>query len=221
MPEKENQDGHQGIRINAELGCEIFLQVQGFKKRLSSYLVGIIPGSNLIIKTPPLADVQDVLTDGSSVVLRYVHLGQVYGFRSTILRSIIQPSRVTFLSYPDNIEKINLRKIPRVSCYIPATVEYQEITVKGVVMNISRGGVKFTTRELEDLETKQIPAEDQIKISFPILGIEGVKEFQGKVRNKSYDNTEISLGIEFLNIGEDILNLIDEYIKEVKEYEEK
>ncbi len=221
MPGKENPTENQGIRINAELGCEIFIQIKGLKERLSSYLVGIIPGVNLIIKTPQLADIQELLADGSYVVLRYVHLGQIYGFRSKVMRSIISPSRLTFLSYPDNIEKINLRKNARVSCYIPATLTYTDAKIKGVTTNISQSGIKFTTRSIEGLKTNQLPAEDNIMISFPVLGKEGVQEFQGRIRNKSYADKEISLGIEFMKIEKDLSDMINDYIKKVKEYEGK
>jgi len=220
MPEKETLSEHQEIRINAELGCELFIQVQGLKERLSSYLAGIIPETYLIMKTPQLVDVREVLADGTPVVLRYVHWGQVYGFRSIVVRSIISPSKLTFLTYPDNIEKINLRKTPRVSCYIPASINYKGAKTNGVITNISRNGIKFTTRSLEELEANQIPILEDIKISFSVLGIEGIQDFQGKVRNRNHDSKKISLGIEFLQINENIVSLIDDYIKEVKEYEE-
>jgi c-di-GMP-binding flagellar brake protein YcgR len=112
--------------LNVELGCKLFVQIEGVKERLSSFLIGMMPKSYLIIHTPALTGIEYILLEGREVVLRYVYLGEIYGFHSTVLRSITSPSKITFLSYPQKIEKINLRKEPRIRCFIPASLHHEQ-----------------------------------------------------------------------------------------------
>ena len=59
---------------------------------------------------------------------------------------------MTYLSYPDVVDKIEYRDSPRVSSYIPASLLYKKIEVKGIVTDISVAGCKFRTDSIDQLE---------------------------------------------------------------------
>ncbi len=105
MPTEVKLDKDQGARLNIELGCQVSIQVEGMKERLTSYLVGMLINSYLIIKTPSIVGIGDLFPTGGSVVVRYIYLGEVFGFRSTVLGSTTLPFKIIFLSYPEAIEK--------------------------------------------------------------------------------------------------------------------
>ena len=213
-------DQDQGARLNIELGCQLSIQVEEMKERLTSYLVGMLINSYLIIKTPSIVGIKDLLTKGSSVVVRYIYLGEVFGFRSTVLGSTTSPFKIIFLSYPKIIEIINLRQKPRISCCIPASLNYKNSELKGIIENINSGGCKFTTQDAEHPKAQQIWVEDNIQISFPLFGLEGIKECNGIIRNKNCGGKRIELGIEFEKMDSEISNMIDSYVEKVKKHVE-
>lgn len=221
MPTEVKLDKDQGARLNIELGCQVSIQVEGMEERLTSYLVGMLLNTYLIIETPSIIGIGDLLPKGSPVVVRYLYLGEVFGFCSTVLGSTTLPFKIIFLSYPEVIEKINLRKKPRISCSIPASLNYRDLEIKGIIENINSGGCKFTTtQDAEDPEIQQISIEDDIQLFFPLFGLEGIKEFHGIVRNNNCDSKRIELGIEFKKLDVEISNMIDSYVEKVKEHME-
>lgn len=220
MPTEVKLDKDQGARLNIELGCQVSIQIEGMRGRLTSYLVGMLINSYLIIETPSIALIGSLLPVGKSVVVRYLYLGEVFGFHSTVLGYITSPFKVIFLSYPEAIEKISLRKKPRISCYIPASLSYRDLELQGIIENINSGGCKFTTQDVERPEAQQISIEDEIQLSFPLFGLEGIKEFHGIIRNKNCDSKRIELGVEFDKMDVEIFNMIDSYVEKVKEHVE-
>jgi len=218
MSQEEKQKDKKEIPLNIELGCKLFIQIEGIKERLSSALVGMASRSYLIVRTPVMTGIEYMMKEGCPVVIRYVHLGEVYGFQSVVLRSITHPSRITFISFPDQIEKINLRKKPRIGCFIPASLSDGKSSLKGVIKNLSTEGIKFTIKILEDAAEKNIKVGNDIAVNFPLLGIEGIQEINGKIRNKNQNENEMDFGIEFYKKDARTIEMIDSYIKQVMEY---
>ena len=66
-----------------------------------------------------------------------------------------------------------------------------------------------------------IKVDDQVGLSFPLLGIDGIQKFQGKIKNMKVDAENLSLGIQFINIDADIAEKIDGYVKDVLDYQGK
>lgn len=216
----EESKTKKNLSLNIELGCKLSIQLEGVKERLSSFLIGMEPKSYLIIKTPLRGSSEYLVSEGSDLIIRYVHFGEVYGFHATALLSIKNPTTITFLSYPQRIEKINLRKNPRITSLIPAYLYHKEDKLNGVIKNLSTQGIKFTTKTIENSILKDILIGDEISISFPLPGIDGNQELKGKIRNKSRnnDNEESGFGIEFDNRNAETIGLINTYITKVKEY---
>ena len=205
--------------MNIELGCQIFIQIEGVRDRLSSYLVGMVPDKYLIVNSPSILGIQNVLYDGVPVVLRYVHLGEVFGFSSKVLHSITKPSKVTFIAYPAIIERMSLRKNQRVNCYIPASMNYKSLQLEGMILNISHSGCNFVLKNIEDQVVRYIQPQEFVELQFPVLGMEGVQSFKGTIKNTSQDSKGIGLGIKFEDLDNKIADMIDAYVTRAIDYE--
>jgi len=213
---KKNQSAH----LNIELSSDLFLSIKGVKGIFPSYLIGVKPDAFIIIKTPTIISSEDLLLEGTSLVVRYTHLGDVYRFNTSILGESEDPFKVTFLSYPDMVEKIEYRESPRVSSYIPAALIYKKIEVKGIVTDISVAGCKFRTDSIDQMEDLLIKKEGDVTLHFPVLGLDGIREFKGKIKKVAFDN-DLALGIGFRKIADDFRNVIESYIESTIEYRAK
>ena len=207
------------MRLNVEIGGQLMLQVEGIEARVKSFLVGMEPNGYLIVRVPSIHEVENQLSEGGELIVRYLYSGNVYGFQSKVLGSITKPHPLTFLSYPENVETSNLRSRARINCYIPASAVVHKNMFSGMVTDISTKGVRFTARVLNRPDQQQMKLGDNSKLSFSIPGMGGMHDFQGEIRNIMQGKQRISMGIEFKGMDEEIVDKIDAYIRMAMEYE--
>ena len=106
MVKKKKLKKNQSTHLNIDLSSDLFLSIKGTKGIFPSYLIGMKPDAFIIIKTPTIISSENLLPEGASLIIRYTHLGDVYRFNTSILGESQDPFKVTFLSYPGLVEKI-------------------------------------------------------------------------------------------------------------------
>jgi c-di-GMP-binding flagellar brake protein YcgR len=212
------KQGDQRLAIG--LGKELFVQVIGMEERFNAFLIGMEPPKYLIIHMQTPSKLWKSLDKGSQLVVRYLHSGNIYGFQTKLIGSITNPFRLIFLSYPEEIEAHNLRNTERISSYIPATAVVNDEEVRGIITDLSTGGARFTIATgAASLQGKVNIGED-ITVSFPLLGIEGMQRCRGKIKRLDGDMEKISFGIQFIGVDSIIESKIDAYVKDVLEYQD-
>ncbi len=219
MARKRKLKKNQSRQVNIDLAADLFLKIKGVKGFFPSYLIGMKPEAFLIIKSPTILSSENLISEGTSLVVRYKHLGDIYRFGATILGTNEEPFRVTYLSYPDVVEKIEYRNSPRINSYIPASLSYKKIGVKGIVTDISVAGCKFRTNSIEQLEELLNKKEGDVTLHFPVLGLDGIREFQGRIKKVTFDN-DLALGIGFSEVDDDYRDIITSWVESTKEYKQ-
>ncbi len=220
MPRKKKLKKNQSTHLYIDISSDLFLTIKGIKGIFPSYLIGMKPDVFLIIKTPTIISNEDLLSKGSSLMVRYTHLGDIYKFNTSILGENKEPFKVTYLSFPDVVDKIEYRDSPRVSSYIPASLLFKNIEVKGIISDISVAGCKFRTDSIDQLENLLIKKEGDVTLKFPVLGLDGIREFKGKIKKVAFEN-DLALGIGFIEIQKDARDIIASYIESSLEYRGK
>ena len=76
MARKKKLKKNQSTHLHIEISSGLFLSIKGIKGIFPSYLIG--PDAFLIIKTPTIISNKDLLTKGTSLMVRYTHLGDIY-----------------------------------------------------------------------------------------------------------------------------------------------
>lgn len=202
-----------GIPFNIELGCPLFIQANSLNQRIPTFLIGVIPQAGLIIKTPYLQNVENAILPGEEIVLRYVFMGEVFGFKSKIMTSIGFPFRLTFIAYPAKIEKMSLRKKKRILCNIPASIAmngYDEL--KGVMIDMSSNGFLFSARMFDEDTPPPLSLNCPVEIFMPLMGIEGRTKLEGIIRNIRRNDNGLQLGIALTNLSDDISVMLEKYV---------
>lgn len=210
-----------GIRLNIDMGSRIRFHLEGVKEPIPGTLVGMEPREYLIIKPNLPAELSGEVTRGTPLSVRYLSLGNEYGFTATILEQITSPDRLLFVSYPDTVENIDIRKSSRVSCFIPATALLEGRKLKGTITDISRGGCRFIIRLPATLQPRQIRLIDELTLKFPLMGIEGTQLVTCRVRNTSIDRERIAMGMEFVTADASLTHSIETYIAHVVEIQKE
>lgn len=210
----------QSTSFSASLGTEVSIQLVDSEGRFKSILVGMQPDQYLIVQFPAASSVSQSLHDGMDLILRYVHFGSVYGCIVTLRGLIRKPLPLLFLTYPTQIQRIELRKVQRVACLIPATIMRSRGKRSGMIRDISTGGVLFCTKTAQETGMGSFKVGESILVSFPLLGMDGLQEFPGKVRRVTEDREKLRLGIEFEEYSPDIREKIELYIVKTTDYQE-
>ncbi len=207
----------EGMRLSIEVGTPLTLEVEGIEARINCNLIGIKPDHYLIVDIPP-SGIGAELFEAGQITVRYLFFGNIYGFRTIVLKAITEPSRLMFLSYPESVASHNLRNKDRVRCYIPAKAVVYETELKGVILDLSSDGCKFAMIVSENEAALVIARGDEITLFLPLLGKEGTVTFQAVVRHVINDDERIIFGVQFEQILDEVRAEIDEYIDKVKRF---
>jgi len=204
--------------LHIDLGCPLFIEFKGVKERQKSNLVGMVPGAYLIVTKPQMVGVRNLLEQEPGILVRYLYMGEVFGFRAEVVGVVTVPYALMFLSYPVMVERINLRRAARVACHLPATLSVKDMDAEGMIVDISGGGCRFTIKADMPELARHIYVGAFALLAFPLLGTEGRCQVQGLIRNVSEDLHKMSLGIQFQAVDKEIRERIENYIQRVQEF---
>jgi len=206
----------QSVHLKLDIGSDLFLQFKDREEYFPSYLIGLKPDAYIIIKTPAVLGKEYGVTKERQIVLKYKYLGELFRFNASIIESLNKPFKITFITYPEQIEKIEFRDSPRVFCPIPATLYYKDNEVQGAVTNISIGGCGFKTKDIKFEDLILIKIDEKVTLHFALLGLEKIKELRGTVKRIGFDSG-IILGIDFKEIDTEFSDMIASYIETTSE----
>ena len=182
------------------VGSEIQLVDPESKVRMQSRLIGWGENECLMLEQPRRGDNAVQLAKGATVVGRGLYEGQIWGFRSTVLFQALQPFRILFLSYPEEIEELSLRKSPRIHTKLEVVLtvrkhEFEKLkddpnAPRGVIKNISMDGCSISC-------PFRIEVDMPVFISGELPNGKVMENILGFVRNVSQDHKENIYGIQF------------------------
>ena len=213
MTEEQGPEKSQRLKIHFELGTVLYIEQGRDGERLQSTVVGVMPQSCLIVKLPAIVGIDNPLAKDRPIEVRYVDDGEILGFETTVLGSISSPFPLTFLSFPRGLRKTSERRHARIDCYIPATLKYDVFSKSGVIFDISVGGCRLKLRDISDVDASELGVGREVILYFPLLGLQGVRECSGIVRNITLDSEGISIGVEFDTVEPELVDMIETYTK--------
>jgi hypothetical protein len=208
-----------GKRISLELGLPVQLRLDGIGYPLQSSFVGMEADEYLVIKAPPqYTSLKYKMVPGVDIVLRYLHLGTVFGFQTKLIEAIIKPARLLFLEYPKIIEHHDLRQSKRANSLFPAIIKIKDNTNHGVIIDISKHGCRCHILQNRDEHLPPVQINDLMSLSCKFPGIEGDHEILGIIRNLKRSRKELIIGMQFTQIEAELHEQIIKYIYAVEDY---
>jgi len=206
--------------FDARVGGKVVIELQGVGGRFTTAFVGWEKGRYVQIKLPPKLDLLDHIYTDKPVIVRYLHVGgEVHAFKTVIQTVIHSPYRIIFLDFPSQVETINLRKVERVDCFIPAKFTVGDIQAPGYVLNLSQGGTRVSIdRGSHGLREKIVP-EAAISCAFRLpAAADQDLTAEGVIKKIFQDRDKHIFSVEFSVIGKDAQKSIQVYIDEIHEY---
>lgn len=203
------------IRLTA--GLDVMVQLEQLPQRLRSSVIGLEAGKYIIVRSPNTSSFNRRMRVGMKMKVTYLYDGNAFGFQSTVLSHIQTPGNLIFLQYPDRVERIELRREHRLTCYLPAMVMAEGLECKGFITNISPGGCQFSGRT-DDLKDFVLSEGSELQIDFQFIGLRGDQSLHGIVRNLQQNPEITGLGLQFKDIDPAVEEKIRDYVREVLKF---
>jgi len=130
--------------LDIPIGMTLQAQITNDDARFKTQYLGMKQGEFLIIQMPGMPGIREKIVGHCNMIVRFIVAGKVYGFESTVLGHVMRPSPLIFITFPNTIETINLRSSERVDTFIEAEGYIDDQIVRGVILDISVNGCKFS-----------------------------------------------------------------------------
>jgi c-di-GMP-binding flagellar brake protein YcgR len=188
----------------------MFLQRKGSEEdmKLPIRVVGWVAGKFFLTTCPYENGMRLKLESGTSHGLIYLNKGNVYGFRTHLFREINTMVPLLLFSYPDEVERVELRKEPRYSTLFAADIGSESDGVvevyKGTIVNLSKSGCLMKLRK----DTAwQVGHEATATFEMPTDNREYSLKCVLRAIKRSKDGE--TLGLEFQEVPEEFNKQID------------
>jgi c-di-GMP-binding flagellar brake protein YcgR len=212
IPDLDSKD----IGFHCPIGKDLVLRFEGIEARLKSALIGVERGEFLIVRTPQAIGTELLLSRGDPIKVIFMHNGTIYGFLSKYINDVRLPSPLLFISYPESMERHEMRKNLRVDCFIPATIHIDDKMVcRGVISDLNTGGCRINMNLEGGEQSAYLKPTTRVVIASEMLGIKPDRGILSIVKNLQHDAKIIRVGVEFSTSDPDVLSRIQEYVENV------
>lgn len=200
---------------NLQPGSPLFLDVPGLAVRLNSLLVGMCPKKFILVTVPrqPEATPQTIyplLYQGNTVTCYAMLPGSAAAFKSHIIRFIMSPFPLIFLSFPPELQLVNVRKHARVRCLFDGVLRLGQTELRGMITDLSHGGCSFTF-PLNGQPTG-IKSETPVELECGQLGAVGKQTLNASVRSTSGKEKIGRLGLRFESVPPELGASLERFI---------
>ena len=193
------------------VGLTIYVQPKdGYKDlKYKSTIIGWKSPDILLIGMPILNGVYVNLQTNCICIIRYIYRGVAYGFESKVIKNInIFPLPILYISYPEVIEEISLRKHKRIDTQIPAQITKilsgnnynitNDCNINGDILDISIGGCLMTVTSNQNFDI-----DNQVFITFKFPHNKETLIQHCYIRRIQKVSDNCLLGMQFIDIPEE------------------
>jgi len=208
-----------GQRIPLEIGSPIKLEFPRQEILFESVVVGMLQDNYLIVSNPqPFSNMEDLVGGEQRVIIKYVHKGRVWMFKSQLLKAVDSPSQLLFFEYPGVIHYHEMRKEKRIPIFIPSTFHInEEPELYGTLIDLSATGGLYQIKHKKNTCLPRIDMNTSILLRCLLPGIKEEQQINGKVRNMQIEPDETRIGIEFINLQPHLAATIGRYLYSIEE----
>ena len=123
--------------ISIGIGDKVLMEFSSFGDRVLSVVAEIKDDGRMMVYSPVPQPILERLKTDKNVLVRYAHEGRLRGFKTQVLNDIVSATTVLELAKPDKSFDAEERKEPRCACSFPATVIDGDMSLDGVLEDIS------------------------------------------------------------------------------------
>jgi c-di-GMP-binding flagellar brake protein YcgR len=169
-----------------------------------------------IILDFPLNDngVPLALKDGLPCVVRFLFQGKAFAFEAEIQKGVRYPYPFIFITYPTELDNINLRNSERHTVRLPVFYHHKAIekvssAMTGNILDLSEKGCLLEADQSQ-------PPDTLLFLALTLPNQKTIKNLAAKVRRVSRRDEKFQLGLMFMVSEDPDIEKIKEYLSHLK-----
>lgn len=202
-------------QLQLSVGEKFLIHFSGETDNIKTEVVGFSNEDFVIIRAPLKPGIKQKVLDNEEIIVRYFNEGIVYGFKSNLINYLNKPEPLLFITYPSNIEIMELRKNKRVNCNIPAKIYIEDQDYQGLILDISIQGCRIFIDGLKKSEMNKFVQEGPINLDLSLLTEQANVRIKGTIKNINNQQNSVFLGIQF-DSQADSLKPVSDYLEYVE-----
>lgn len=210
-----------GQRLALDIGLDLKMEFESVDSALESVPIGLVPES-CIITTTPSHFIINRFDDhaGTVALIKFMYLGKLCLFKSSITRAITSPQHMLFFDYPAIIHYHEMRKAKRTTIFIPCILDLPDGgRYFGSFIDLSCLGGLCQIKAKGNSKIPEVGINQPVNISCILPGISEEQRIKGICRNTKTNNQEIRLGIEFEALHSYLQKTISNYLYTIEKTE--
>ncbi len=206
-----------GNRISIDIGSKIKIELDEAGTQLITTMVGMIQDEYLIVSTSsPVSIMQTALNSATRLTIKYLHMGRICMFRTLLLKIVEGQHHLLFLEYPPVIHYHQLRRTKRTSIFIPCTLHLPRgPEFSGVLVDLSIFGCLCQIKIKGNAPLPSIDIDTKVNCRCLLPGLKEAEELRGRVKNIKKSSSEIRIGLEFTEMQDYLMEIIERYVSSV------
>ncbi len=135
-----------GVHLQLKVGNQLFLRLLCVDQRYEGKVVGVEPYAYSIVQVRLPQDTLARLGHNPGVVAQLNAGGTLFGFRTEVVNRVSTPAPLLFLSHPDSVERLVLRRTERVDVTLPGSIHGHFGDYDVVLLDLAPTGCSFAAR---------------------------------------------------------------------------
>ncbi len=211
----------RGKRIPLDVGNRVELELPNVESAIEGHMVGMVQENCLLFTCPQApSKLEDLIGEVQRIIIKFINKGRVWMFKTRLLSTVNEPTKMLVFEYPGVIHCHELRKAKRRQIFIPSTFHLEGRTeLYGALIDLSMSGGLCQIKHRENF-LPQVNIHSDILMRCLLPGIKEEQKIKGKVRNMKIDRKETRLGIEFINLQPHLSDTIGKYLYSIDSLED-
>ncbi|MDL2285367.1 flagellar brake protein [Desulfovibrio sp. OttesenSCG-928-F07] len=203
-------------RLDLSVGGRMLLRF-GFSgesttREYTAELTGYSHYEFILVRMQPVPGLNSRLTPGSLVNVRFLHNGAAATFQAEILSYVTKPAFLLFLSYPNTLSTVKVRKHQRLTCALPVTVRAGSDSVPGIISDISLGGCRLVMDMRGHPEARNLQVNDRITLSAQLTATGAPADIGATIKNIEHDQFRLRMGLSFADLPEQTSERLEQFL---------
>jgi c-di-GMP-binding flagellar brake protein YcgR len=205
--------------FSMDAGTKLLMDVNGLGVKVYSYFVGMVRGRFIMTQIPFAPDqnrehIFQFLYPQNRVTVRYIQEGSALGFHCEIMKYIMVPYPLMFLSYPGKIETYELRKHKRLNCLFQSTAIIGDQPFRSMITDLSTGGCQLIIPGKENPPTCAV--DDLIRLKCASLLSENGSTIEGRVMRFQKNEHKCLVGLKFQPLAPAVSAQIEDFVTDAQ-----